>query len=356
MGAASERTPWEDPMHSRARISSVIALACLAVAGTASAQTWEGFFKGKTVTINIAGTAGGGIDIGARMLARYLGKYLPGNPQVIAQNMPGAGGVRVLDYLFTQAPRDGTVIGAFASGPLLDPLIGARKPPYGIDAFTAVGALEKDGAFCTTWYKSPIKTLAQAREREVTVAGTGAGSGTDIEPIILNEAIGTKFKVITGYLGTQETALALERGEVDGRCGFGFASIKASKPDWLKENKLVFILQNGLEKHPLAPDVPWTMDLADTPDKKAMIRLISSPLVISRPYLAPPGLPPERAAEIRKAFMQAMADPQLVAEFEIASGGDKPEPTDGEAMQKILMSMQSTPKLVVDRMRAILNP
>ena len=334
--------------------ATVIGLATLA--SPALAQTPDGFFKGKTVTINIAGTAGGGIDIGARILARYLGKYLTGNPAVIAQNMPGAGGVRVLEYLFTQAPRDGTVIGAFASGPLLDPLIGARRAAYGIDAFTAVGALERDGAFCTTWYKSPIQTLEQARQQTVTVAGTGAGSGTDIEPIILNEAIGTKFKVITGYLGTQETALALERGEVDGRCGFGYASIKASKPDWLKEKKLTFLVQNGLEKHPLAPDVPWSYELADTPDKKAMVKLISSPLVISRPYLAPPGLPAERAADIRNAFSRALADPGFIAEFETSSGGDQPEPTDGAAMQKILASMQATPKNVVERMRTILNP
>jgi tripartite-type tricarboxylate transporter receptor subunit TctC len=334
----------------------VVALALSAVASPALAQIPEGYFKGKTVQINIAGTAGGGIDIGARLVARYMGKYLPGNPQVIAQNMPGAGGVRVLDYLFTQAPRDGTTLGAFASGPLLDPLIGARKAAYGIDAFTAVGALERDGAFCTTWFKSSIKTLDDAKRQTVTVAGTGAGSGTDIEPMILNEAIGTKFKVITGYLGTQETALALERGEVDGRCGFGFASIKASKPDWLKENKLNFLVQNGLEKHPLAMDVPWSLELADTPDKKAMVRLISSPLVISRPYLAPPGLPPERAAEIRRAFMRVMVDPAFIDDFMVSAGGDKPSPTDGEAMQAVLASMQATPKPVVERMRAILNP
>ena len=181
-------------------------------------------------------------------------------------------------------------------------------------------------------------------------------SGTDIEPIIINEALGTKFKVITGYMGTQETALALERGEVDGRCGFGFASIKASKPDWLKDHKLNFLVQAGLEKHPLAPDVPLALDLADTPEHKAMIRLISSPLVLSRPYLAPPGLPQARAAEVRAAFNAAMADPQLRAEFVTASGGDELEPTSGEDAQKILVSMQSTPKDVVERMRTILNP
>ncbi len=331
------------------------AFAALFLASPAFAQSPDGYFKNKTVQINVAGSAGGGIDVGARILARFIGKYLPGNPTVVAQDMPGAGGIRVLEYLAAQAPKDGTWIGAFASGPLLDPVIGPRKPAYGIDSFTAVGATEKDGAFCTTWVSSPIKTLEDARQRVVTVAGTGASSDTDTEPVVLNEVLGTKFKVITGYPGTQETALALERGEVDGRCGFGFASIRASKPAWLTEHKLNFLVQLGLQKHPLAPDVPLALDLAQTEDHKAMIRLMSAPLTLSRPYLAPPGLPPERAADVRKAFMQAFADPELRAEF-VKSSGDEPGPTDGEAMQKILVSMQATPVPVRDRLRTILNP
>ena len=333
-------------------VASAFALS----AASALAQTPEGYFKGKTVQINIAGTAGGGIDIGARILARFLGKYLPGNPQVIAQNMPGAGGVRVLEYLVTQAPKDGTWIGAFASGPLLDPVIGPRKPTYGINDFVAIGALESDNGFCTTWHLSPVKTLEQAKQRSVTVAGTGAGSGTDTEPLVINEVLGTKFKVITGYLGTQETALAVERGEVDGRCGFGFASIKASKPDWLKENKLNFLVQIGLTPHPLAKDVPMALDLAQTPEHKAMVRLMASALNLSRPYLGPPGMNRERAADLRKAFMAALGDKELIAEFVKASGGDEPQPTSGEAMQKVLDSMQSTPMNVRDRLRTLLNP
>ena len=325
--------------------------------GAAPAQSQsEGFYRGKTLTINIAGTSGGGIDVGARLVARFIGKYLPGNPQVIAQNMPGAGGVRALEYLVSQAPKDGTVIAAFASGPILEPQIGPRKPAYAISDFVAIGSLDRDVGFCTTWFKSPVRTLDQARHTEVTVAGTGAGSQTDIDPLVLNEVLGTKFKVITGYLGTQETALALERGEVDGRCGFGFASIKASKPDWLKEKKLNFLVQMGLEAHPLAKDVPLALDLADTPEKKAMVRLMSAPLSMGRPYLAPPGLPAQRAAELRKAYLDTMADPEFKAEFAKASGGDAADPTPGADMQKILIEMQATPKSVVEKLRALLNP
>ena len=328
----------------------------LFVSAAAIAQSPDGYFKGKTVLINIAGTPGGGIDIGARILARFLGKYLPGNPQVIAQNMPGAGGVRVLEYLHSQAPKDGTWLGAFASGPLLDPLIGPRRPNYGISDFLAIGAIDKDNGLCTTWHTNKVKTFDDAKTFEVTVAGTGAGSGTDTEPLVLNEVLGTKFRVITGYLGTQETALALERGEVDGRCSFGLASIKPSKPQWLKENRLNFLLQVGLEPEAEAKGAPMAMDLADTPDKKAMIRVMATPKVLGRPYLGPPGMHPERAAEMRKAFLAAFADQEMRAEFIKSSGGDEPKETRGEAMQKLLESIQATPVTVRDRLRALLNP
>ena len=170
----------------------------LALATPAGAQSTDGFYKGRQVLLIVGGTAGGGIDLGARLLARYYGKYLPGNPNVTVQTMPGAGGVRLLEHLIQQAPRDGTSIGAFAIGPLLEPMVGGRKITYSMTDFTAVGALEKDVTFCATWQASPVKTFADAKARVTTVAGTGAGSNTDIEPMVLNEVLGTKFKVVTG--------------------------------------------------------------------------------------------------------------------------------------------------------------
>ena len=271
------------------RILVLATLACAPAPGGALAQTSEGYFKGKTVQINIAGTPGGGIDIGARILARYLGKHLPGNPHVLAQNMPGAGGVRVLEYLVSQAPKDGTWLGAFAGGPLLDPVIGPRKVSYGISDFVAIGAVDRDNGTCQTWHTSPVRTLDDARKREVTVAGTGAGSSTDTEPLVLNETLGTRFRVITGYLGTQETAIAVERGEADGRCGFGYASIKTSKPDWISGKKLNFIVQLGLKPDPNLPGVPSALDVADSDDKRAMLRVMATPRMLGRPYLGPPG-------------------------------------------------------------------
>jgi tripartite-type tricarboxylate transporter receptor subunit TctC len=330
------------------------AASCLALSAQAQAAS-DALFKGKTIVINVAGTAGGGIDIGARLIAPFLAKYLPGAPTVVVEEMPGAGGVRALQYLAGPASRDGSEIAAFASGPILDPILGPHKSAYGIDDFTAVGALDRDNALCTTWRTSPVKTLAQARQRVVTVAGTGAGSDTDTQPVVLNYALGTKFKVITGYLGTQETALAVERGEVDGRCGFGFNSIKSANPGWISGHDLNYLVQMGLEAHPLMPDVPLALNLADTPAKKAMIRLISSPEEISHPYLAPPHLDPKAAAALRKAFMDAVDDPLFQAQFAKTAAGDLPHPTDGATMQKILANMQATPAPVVERLRKLLN-
>ena len=199
------------------------ALAALLVAGT-SAQAQD-FYKGKQVTILVAGTAGGGIDIGARVMARHLGKYIPGNPTVVAQLMPGAGGIRMIDHMNQVAPRDGTVIGTVAPGPIIEPLIGKRKINYRMTDFTMLAAMDKDVTLCIAWGASKFKTIKDVMATTMTVAGTGAGSSTDIYPMFLNEVMGTKFKVITGYQGSQETIIAIERSEVDGRCGWGWSSL-----------------------------------------------------------------------------------------------------------------------------------
>ncbi|MDB5572011.1 MAG: Tripartite-type tricarboxylate transporter, receptor component TctC [Hyphomicrobiales bacterium] len=333
----------------------VLAFAAVAgaPAGAAFAQS-EGYFKGKPVIIAVGGTAGGGIDIGARMMSRYIGKHLPGEPNVQVQLMPGAGGVRLVEYLYSVAPRDGTYIGAFATGPLIEPLISTREVKYKISDFTAVGALENDVSFCTTWHTSPIKTIEDAKAKEVTVAGTGAASSTDIFPLALNATLGTKFRIISGYVGTQETIMAIERGETDGRCGWGWSSLKSSKPDWMRDKKLNFIVQLGLKKHPEAMDVPLALDLIPDEAGKQMMRVLVAPQAITRPYLAPPGMPAERTKEVRAAFMAALNEPALRAEFSKIMG-EEPSPTNGADMQKLLEEMYNTPPAVVARLKEVLK-
>ncbi len=326
------------------------ALAALLATG-AQAQAQD-FYKGKQVTILVAGTAGGGIDIGARVMARHLGKYIPGNPNVVAQLMPGAGGIRMIDHMNKVAPRDGTVIGTVAPGPIIEPLVGKRKIDYRMTDFTMLAAMDKDVTLCLAWHASKFKTIKDVMAATMTVAGTGAGSSTDIYPMFLNEVLGTKFKVITGYLGSQETIIAIERGEVDGRCGWGWSSLNSTKPDWVRDKKVTYLLQLALERNPKI-DAPLGLDLARDEATRQMMTLMFGPLALNKPFFGPPGLPAERTAVLRKAFAEALKDKDLRAEA-LKTFGDELQPTSGEAAQKLIADIYATPPAVAARVRGIL--
>jgi tripartite-type tricarboxylate transporter receptor subunit TctC len=335
-----------------ASFTRTLAIAIVAVASHSPANAQE-FFKGKTVTLLVAGTAGGGIDIGARVMARHLGKYIPGNPNVVAQLMPGAGGIRMIDHMNKVAPRDGTVLGTVAPGPIIEPLIGKRKIGYRMTDFTMIAAMDKDVTLCLAWHASKFKAIKDVIATPMNVAGTGAGSSTDIYPIFLNEVMGTKFKVITGYLGSQETIIAIERGEVDGRCGWGWSSLNSTKPDWVRDKKVTILLQMALEKNPKV-DAPLAIDLAKDDATRQMMTMMFGPLALNKPFFGPPGMPAERTAELRKAFAEALKDKDLRAEA-VKTFGDELDPTSGEAAQKLIADIYATPETVTERLRAILS-
>jgi hypothetical protein len=220
------------PQYPPLPAGAVCLLLALSLAAAQPADTID------HLNIYVAGTAGGGIDLYARLLGRHIGRHIPGRPTVTVQAMPGAGGIRAANFLAQQAPRDGTAIAAFAGGPLLEPLIRTRNPGYDMSQFTSVGALTQDVGLCVAWAKSPFKTIDDVKKQQMVVAGTGAGSDTDIWPLVLNDVLGTKFKLVTGYLGTQETFLAIERGEAHGRCVISRSALKIAKPDWLRDKKI----------------------------------------------------------------------------------------------------------------------
>jgi tripartite-type tricarboxylate transporter receptor subunit TctC len=325
-------------------------LVALAVSAPAHAQA---FFKGKTVTLLVAGTAGGGIDIGARVMARHLGKHIPGNPAVMAQLMPGAGGIRMMDHMNSVAPKDGTVLGTVAPGPMLEPLVGKRKINYRMSDFTMLAAMDRDVTLCLAWGASKFRTIQDVMAATMTVAGTGAGSSTDIYPMFLNAVLGTKFRVITGYLGSQETIIAIERGEVDGRCGWGWSSLMSTKPDWVRDRKLNYLVQLALEPNPRI-DAPLALDLAKDNATRQMMTLMFAPLSLNKPFFGPPGMPAERTALLRKAFADALSDPELRAEAR-KTFGDELEPTTGERAQRLLADIYATPPDVVERLKDILS-
>ena len=326
----------------------IVALGALAcVPQSVDAQPAE--TMDRPLSIYVAGTAGGGIDLYARLVARHLGRHIPGAPTVTVQDMPGAGGIRAASFLATAAPRDGTAIATFAGGPVLEPLIGGRNPGYDMSQFTWIGAVTRDVGLCVSWGASPFKTIDDAKKQEMIVAGTGAGSETDTWPIILNDVLGTRFKVVTGYLGSQETILAIERGEAHGRCIFSLSALKTAKPDWLRDRKVNLLLQVGLTKSKELPDVPLLSDLLAKEEDRQMIALLVNPSAMARPFAAPPGLPPDRARLLRRAFDATMSDPEFLAEA--AKIQADVAPTRGEEVQDIVGRIYATPRPVIERVK-----
>ncbi len=333
----------------RLAAASLIAATGLTTAARAQSETFD-----KPVTIYVAGTAGGGIDLLARALARHMGKYLPGSPNMVVQDMPGAGGIRAANFLAEAAPRDGTAIGTFAGGPVIEPLIGARNPGYDMSKFTWVGAVSKDVGVCLSYGTTPFKTVEDLRDKEMIVAGTGAGSDSDTYPIILNEVLKTKIKLITGYLGTKETIMAIETGEAHGRCSVAYSALKMARPDWLRDRKINVIMQFGLEKSRELPDVPLVLDLVKNTEDRQLMELLMGTMAVARPFMAPPGVPEGRATALRRAFDKTMLDPGFLAEAQQLQLDV--EPTTGEEAQKVVQSMYATPRAVVERAKKLLSP
>ena len=308
----------------------------------------------RPVTIYVAGTAGGGIDLYARLVARHMGRHIPGKPTVTVQVMPGAGGIRAANYLAEQAPRDGTAITTFANGPILEPLIGARNPGYDMSSFTWIGAITKDIGLCISWGPTPFKTIDDVKTQQMIIAGTGAGSETDTWPIVLNDVLGTKFKLVTGYVGSQETILAIERGEAHGRCVFSQSALKIAKPDWLRDKKINVLVLTALEKSAEFPGVPAVVDLVTKQEDRQLLELMVGPSAMARPFAAPPGMGADKAALLRRAFDATMQD----GEFRAEAARMKADlaPTTGEDVQKLVARIYATPRPVVERVKKLLAP
>ena len=331
---------------------SILICTALAVASTLAANA-QGVIE-RPVTIYVAGTAGGGIDLYARLVGRHIVRHIPGKPTVTVQVMPGAGGIRAANYLAEQAPRDGTAMTTFAGGPILEPLIGARNPGYDMSRFTWIGAITKDIGLCIAWGATPFKTIDDVKKKQMVVAGTGAGSETDTWPVVLNDVLGTKFKLVSGYVGSQETILAIERGEADGRCVFSYSALKIAKPDWLRDKKINVLLLTALEARAEFPGVPAVMDLVAKEEDRQLLELMAGPSAMGRPFAGPPGLAPEKATLLRRAFDATMQDAEFRAEASKIQADLAP--TTGEEVQKLVARLYATPRPVIERAKKLLAP
>jgi len=292
------------------------ALASVTSVPARAADTIANFYKGRTVQVLIGFSAGGGYDIYARTLARYMGKHSPGKPTVVPQNMPGAETLKVANYIYNVAPKDGTVFGTFARGIPMEKLLG-RTVGEQFDAtkFTWVGSVTDEPSVCVFWAASGIKTWQDMKTKPWKVGGSGVTSDLDIYANVLRNMFHLPGRLITGFPGGTEVLLSMQRREVDGRCGWSWSAL-ISRDKHLLDQKLVTVpLQLGLEKNPDIPDVPLVLDQTNDPKEKAALKLIFSRQVMARPFAAPPGLPPERVKALRDAFDATMKDPDFLAEM-----------------------------------------
>ncbi len=290
----------------------------LVLTSTGHAQSPAEFYKGKTVDLFIGYSAGGAYDLYARMIARHLGKHIPGNPQVVPKNMEGAGSLRLANWLYSVAPKDGTALGATSRGMAFDPLLGNKTAQYVAPKFTWIGSANDEVSVCVAWHTSGVTTWDDVMTKELAIGSTGAGDDTYQFPKFANNALGTKFKIITGYPGGNDVSLAMERGEVGGRCGWSWSSIKATRMSWYQQKIVHVLMQFSLAKHADLPHIPLITDLAKTDEQQRIFKLIFARQVMGRPYMAPPGVPADRTAALRKAFMDTMADKEFLAEAEKA--------------------------------------
>jgi tripartite-type tricarboxylate transporter receptor subunit TctC len=271
-----------------------------------------------------------------------MGKHIPGNPNVLPKNMEGAGSLRLANWLYNVAPKDGTAFGIIGRGTGFDPLLGrGRGAQFEAAKYTWIGSANDEVSVCVAWHTSGIRRFEELMTKELTVGGTGAAADTDQFPRIMNAMLGTKMKIVTGYPGGNDVGLAMERGEVNGRCGWSWSSVKATHPKWIEEKKINVLIQLALEKHPDLKDVPLITDLATTEEQRAIFRLIFARQVMGRPFLAPPGIPADRAAALRKAFMDTMKDKEFLADAE--KGQLEITPVSGEDIQKLVIETHQTP-------------
>lgn len=310
----------------------------------------DDFYRGKQVTIVVGFSSAGTYDATARLFARHLGKYLPGKPTIIVRNMPGAGSMVAANSLYSSAPKDGTTLGVIGGGAVLEPLLGNPQANYDARRFNWIGGRTRDNFLCVVWHSVAVKTLQDVTQREVAVGTTGPGSRTLTYPRALNELFGTKFKTVSGYPGGNEITLAMERGEVEGYCGWSLGSIKARAPDWLRDGKIRPLVQLTLGKADL-PDVPLATDLARNERERQAIAFFAADSVLAWPLMAPPGLPAERVAELRTAFDAMMKDPDLLAEA--TKQGLDIDPVGGAEIDALVQRVYATPPDVLELVRRI---
>jgi tripartite-type tricarboxylate transporter receptor subunit TctC len=318
----------------------ILAAAAMGLAATSShAQTVT--FKDKPVSMIVGYGPGTGNDLYMRAVQRHLGKHLPGKPDVIPVNMPGAASLTMLNHIANVAARDGTVIGMPSRNLVTEPLVGNDQARFRGPDLSWIGSVTKDVSVCMTWHKSGIQNLEDARGRDVVVGSTGYAADSNIFPLLINEIAGTRFKPLLGYADSGAVGIAMEQGELDGYCSFTVSAIKTARPQWLQQNLIRIVVQIAMSAHPDLPDVPVIFKLGRDQTQREIMSFAFGTQEMGRPVVAPPGVPPGVLKVLREAFMATMRDPEFLADAK-RSGLEVLDPIDGEAVQRIVRDIYET--------------
>jgi tripartite-type tricarboxylate transporter receptor subunit TctC len=331
----------------------VICSIALLPAGRGLAQEAAAqFFKGRQVNVIVGSSAGGGYDLYARLLARHMGKHIPGNPVIVASNMPGAASGAAAAHIYNVAPKDGTAIGALQNTILIESLLDeGKRARYDAAKFIYLGSATTDHYVCIARADAAVKSFKDLLTQELIIGASQPGTSTRDFPALLNNMAGTKFRIVSGYPGTREITLAIEKGEVQGLCGFSWSSLSAQRPDWLRSGFIRVLVQEHDKGHPAVNKlgVPLAVDFARTPENRRIMELIYSLETFGRPYMMPPGMPAERVAALRTAFMATMRDGELAAEAQKI--GLDIDPISGEELQALAEKIFATPAAMVEQTR-----
>ncbi len=338
--------------YKRAASAAVVAIAAaLPLSGTSAlAQAAiEQFYKGKTIDVIIGYPPGGSNDVFARFVARHMGKYIPGNPSFITRNMPGGGSLLAANWVYSIAPKDGTVLAIVSPTVPLDARLGNPAAKFEPEKFNWIGRTGMAANPVMIWHTQPFKTFKDALTNEITLSATGAGSTVSVYPTVANNVLKTRFKLVMGYKGSGESMLAMERGEVAGH-STAWEALKTQHPDWITSKKVNIILQFALNRHPEMPDVPTALEVAETDDQKAILRAVLNATEIGKPFFTAPGVPAERVEALRRAFDKMVQDPEFKSEFERAKV--ELNPRTGEQLQKLVEELVAVPPDLMAKVKA----
>jgi tripartite-type tricarboxylate transporter receptor subunit TctC len=332
------------------RIAAAAASAAIvALAAPAAAQTPEQFYAGKSIDFVIGYPPGGSNDVLGRLVARHLGKHVPGNPTVVPKNMPGAGSFLAVNQIFNVMPKDGSVIGIGAPTMALDEKLGTQGVRFKTAELNWIGRTDSLINIVFMWKTSPVKTIADAQRIEATLSGTGVGSTVSIYPTVMNNVLGTRFKLVMGYKGSNEAMLAVERGEVEGH-STSWTALKVNHPDWIRDKTVSLLVQFSLKRHVDLPDLPTAVDLARNDEERQVLSAIMNAAEIGTAFFTTPGVPADRVTALRRAFDATVKDPELLAEAQRIKVGISPLP--GEALQKLVAEVSDLSPALLERVRA----